>query len=94
MIKAFSQVNMFFFFNYRFQEEKIYIESSVADSKSTSELPFPPVVQILTSQPFIALTLAHFGQLYGLHVLMIEIPTYLNNIQHFPLKNVCWPIFL
>ena len=43
-----------------------------------------------------SLLLAHFGHLYGLHLFMIEIPTYLSNIQHFRLKKVLFlcPIVL
>ena len=52
------------------------------------KLPFPPLLKMITSVPFLALIITHFGQNWGNYTLLTEIPTYLANIQHFSLKTV------
>ena len=42
---------------------------------------------MLTTPAFLALIITHFGQNWGLLTLLTEIPTYLDNIQHFPLTE-------
>ena len=42
---------------------------------------------MMASPAFLALIAAHTGQNWGLYTLLTEAPTYLNNIQHFSLKE-------
>ena len=74
------------------QEEKTYIEYHLDGVvKSTDKkLPHPPILKILTSIPFYALLITHIGNHWGIYTLLSEAPTYLNNIQHIPLKSVSW----
>ncbi len=70
-------------------EEKAYIKSKTLSKQDHgSSLPFPPFKQIFTCPAFHALILVHFGHNWGLNTLLTEIPTYLNNVQHFSLKAV------
>ena len=69
-------------------EEKDYIESRIPSMNEGSNLPFPPLLKIATSVPFLALTMAHLGQNWGFYTLLTETPTYLQNIQHLSLKAV------
>lgn len=71
------------------KDEKRYLElfgNKVRPPDSWSKL--PPFKSILTSVPFLAMTLAHFGNSVGLYMLVTEIPTFLNNILHFPIELV------
>ena len=70
------------------QAEKNYIESAIPSSNEGAKLPFPPLLKIVTSVPFIALIVVHMGQNWGFYTLLTETPTYLSNIQHFSLKTV------
>ena len=70
------------------KEEKDYIESRIPSVNVGSKLPFPPLLEIATSLPFIALAIAHIGQNWGFNTLLTETPTYLQNIQHLSLKAV------
>ena len=71
-----------------FQEEKSYITSNLKTDQKVEKLPFPPLKQIFTTPAFLALMVVHFCHNWGLYTMVTEIPTYLNNIQHFPLKAV------
>ena len=42
---------------------------------------------IFSTTAFWALIIAHCGQNWGFYTLLTEIPTYLDNIQHFSLAN-------
>lgn len=68
--------------------ERAYIVSHIPTSNKGSKLPFPPLLKIATSVPFLALLCAHIGQNWGYYTLLTETPTYLNNIQHFSLTAV------
>jgi hypothetical protein len=71
-----------------FKEERLYIEAHIASRNEGTELPFPPFLSIMATPAFLALVAVHFGNNWGLFTLLTEIPTYLNNIQHFSLKTV------
>lgn len=51
-------------------------------------LPPPPFLAFLKSPPFWAVLFAHVGHNWGFYTLLTEIPTYLQNIQHFSLQSV------
>lgn len=46
-----------------------------------------PVLQIITSLPFLAILLAHIAQNYGYETLMTELPTYLSTTMHLNIKT-------
>ena len=75
------------------QEEKAYIEFHIASRNEGRQLPFPPFASILRTPAFLALVAVHFGNNWGLFMLLTKIPTYLNNIQHFSLKTVSTRLF-
>ncbi|XP_064480573.1 sialin-like isoform X2 [Ornithodoros turicata] len=66
------------------QEERIYIETNQGDEHKRETLAIPWRA-VLTSLPFWALMLAHFGQNWGAYTLLTELPSYLKNIQHLPI---------
>lgn len=68
------------------KEECQYIETNIFSRNEGNNLPFPPVWQFMKTPAVLALVLVHFGHNWGLYTLLTEIPTYLNNIQHFSLK--------
>jgi ACS family sodium-dependent inorganic phosphate cotransporter-like MFS transporter 5 len=82
MLKASTKINLIF------KEERLYIEAHIASRNEGTELPFPPFLSIMATPAFLALVAVHFGNNWGLFTLLTEIPTYLNNIQHFSLKTV------
>jgi phage-related holin len=47
---------------------------------------------IATTPAFLALVAVHFANNWGLYALLTEIPTYLNNIQHFSLTTVSFQL--
>ena len=54
-----------------------------------SPQPLPiPWKGILTSMPFYAILAAHVAQNWGFYTLLTEMPTYLQNILHYPIKEV------
>uniref|UniRef100_A0A0P4WJ10 Sialin n=1 Tax=Scylla olivacea TaxID=85551 RepID=A0A0P4WJ10_SCYOL len=67
------------------QEEKKYIQSYCTAKKSQPVS--IPWMSLVTSLPMWCLTLVHFGQNWGFYTLLTELPTYLNNIQHFDMKS-------
>ncbi len=70
------------------QAERSYIESHIPPRSPDQALPFPPILLMLQTPAFLALIAVHFGNNWGLYTLLTEIPTYLNNIQHFSLTTV------
>lgn len=71
--------------------EKDYIERNLVQANTSfpdGKLPPPPIKSIFTSPPFLALIVANMCQNWGFYTLLTEIPTYLQNIQHFSLENV------
>ncbi|XP_040563687.1 sialin-like isoform X2 [Lepeophtheirus salmonis] len=67
--------------------EVIYLASSSSHSNGGQNTKFPPLRKILTSPPFIAIIIAHFGQNWGNYTFLTELPTYLSSIQHFSLDK-------
>ena len=68
-------------------KELSYIESNLILT-TTVDLPKPPYKSIFTCVPFLALMVSHMGQSWGYYTLLTEIPTYLQDIQHFSLQSV------
>lgn len=46
-------------------------------------------MDIVKSGPFWAILLAHMGYNYGYETLMTELPTYMKQVLHFSIKDVC-----
>ncbi|KAM7292521.1 putative inorganic phosphate cotransporter [Ixodes scapularis] len=67
-------------------EERIYIETNQGEEQAREKLPIPWRA-VLTSLPFWALMLTHFGQNWGFYTLLTELPSYLKNILHFDIKQ-------
>ena len=68
--------------------EKIHIQDNTP-KKQISNLPPPPVLKILTSKHVIANVVTSMGNSYGFYTLLSMTPTYLNNIQHVDIQQVC-----
>ncbi|CAN7999053.1 unnamed protein product, partial [Ixodes hexagonus] len=67
-------------------EERIYIETNQGEEQAREKLPIPWRA-VLSSLPFWALMLTHFGQNWGFYTLLTELPSYLKNILHFDIKQ-------
>ena len=70
------------------QVERDFVVSRIPSENEGKDLPFPPLKEISTSIPVMALAVAHVGQSWGFYTLLTETPTYLSNIQHFSMKAV------
>ncbi|KZC12018.1 Putative inorganic phosphate cotransporter [Dufourea novaeangliae] len=72
------------------QEEKEYIMQSLGhtknDSESKKKLPVP-WGEVLKSKPFIAILIAHFCSNFGWYMLLIELPTFMNQILKFDMSS-------
>ena len=66
----------------------MYIENNTP-KKQISNLPPPPIFKILTSKHVIANIVTSMGNSYGFYTLLSMTPTYLNNIQHVDIQQVC-----
>lgn len=67
-------------------EERIYIETNQGEEQAREKLAVPWRA-VLTSLPFWALMLTHFGQNWGFYTLLTEMPSYLKGILHFDIKQ-------
>lgn len=67
-------------------EERNMIKESLGDNLG-SHKKFPPVGGLLTSLPFIALTILHFGSLWGLYFLQTAAPMFMTDVLKFNLSN-------
>ncbi|RZB39599.1 inorganic phosphate cotransporter [Asbolus verrucosus] len=67
-------------------EEKQYIEGGIVSEEEKKELP-TPWTSIFTSMPFIAILVAHCGQNWGFWTLLTEIPSYMDNIMEYNIKD-------
>ncbi|XP_066974650.1 putative inorganic phosphate cotransporter [Macrobrachium rosenbergii] len=67
-------------------KELSYIRSNSPNVKSSKALKVP-WKDIATSMPFLCLIVYAFGDGIGFTTILTEIPTYLNNIQHFDLAS-------
>ncbi|KAJ8980966.1 hypothetical protein NQ317_013420 [Molorchus minor] len=66
-------------------EEKKYIDAGlVSEDRKTVPTPWR---SILTSLPFLAILVSHFGQNWGFWTLLTEIPSYMENILHFKIAS-------
>lgn len=68
------------------ETEREYIEKSIGDMVSKEKLK-PPYFSIMTSIPFLALLLLHYGNIWGLYFLLNEAPTFMKEILKFDLKR-------
>lgn len=68
------------------EKEKQLIEKSLGDTVST-EKQIVPFIRILTSIPFWALLLLHYGNLWGLYFLLTASPKYMSEVLKFKLSN-------
>ena len=75
------------------EEEKNYINCNVRKSYNNSsnveKFPPAPILKILSSGPVLANIVTALGQNYGFYTILKMTPTYLNNIQHISIRNVC-----
>ncbi|XP_076232798.1 major facilitator superfamily transporter 3 [Calliopsis andreniformis] len=71
------------------QEEKDYIMQSLGHSKSDDQHEKPPIPwrEILKSKPFMAILIAHFCSNFGWYMLLIELPTFMNQILKFDMSS-------
>ena len=58
-------------------------------NNSSESLPIP-YKAIFTSLPVYGLLIANIAQGYGFYTLLSEIPTYMSQILHFDIKEVCF----
>ncbi|XP_055532908.1 sialin-like [Wyeomyia smithii] len=68
------------------QEEKEFIEKSLGAAVSKQNL-LPPLVKIMTSVPFLALLVLHFGNLWGLYFLITAAPKFMSEVLGFKLAK-------
>lgn len=68
------------------KEEREMIQKSLGGSVSTKKQ-FPPLGKILTSIPFLALLLLHYGSLWGLFFLMNAAPLFMVQALNFNLAK-------
>ncbi|XP_076064319.1 putative inorganic phosphate cotransporter isoform X2 [Oratosquilla oratoria] len=68
-------------------EERTYIETSLSLKASNSKALPIPWYHILTSMPFWAIVVSHFGHNWGFYMLLTELPTYLKTILHFNMSE-------
>lgn len=52
------------------------------------QTPRVPFRSIALSMPFYAILFAHMGQNYGYETLLTELPTYMNKVLQFSIKEV------
>ncbi|XP_055625542.1 sialin-like [Toxorhynchites rutilus septentrionalis] len=68
------------------KEELEYIEKSMGDTISKQKL-LPPVGKVMTSVPFLALLVLHFGNLWGLYFLLTAAPKFMSEVLGFKLAK-------
>lgn len=66
--------------------ERDYIQKSLGDTIS-KEKRFPPIGSVLTSIPFYALLILHYGSLWGLFFLMNAAPMFMTQALNFNLSK-------
>lgn len=64
-----------------------YIQSSLGDSVSKTPAIQLPIIDIITSVPFFALLLLHFGNLFGLFFLLTATPRFMTEVLKFELTD-------
>ncbi|XP_078044963.1 major facilitator superfamily transporter 3 [Augochlora pura] len=72
------------------EDEKNYIMESLGHAKNSNEhkerLPVP-WKHVLKSKPFMAILIAHFCSNFGWYMLLIELPTFMNQILKFDMSS-------
>lgn len=69
------------------KEELEYIQNSLGDSISKTHDHQLPIFSILTSVPFLALLVLHFGNLFGLYFLITATPRFMTEVLKFKLSH-------
>ncbi|CAL8124169.1 unnamed protein product [Orchesella dallaii] len=69
------------------QEELHYITSSIGSSSRRTIKPPTPWRKLLTSGPVIAILVAQTGHGWGLYTLLTELPTFMDDVLHFDIKQ-------
>lgn len=67
-------------------EEKTMIKESLGENLSAHKK-LPPVTKLVTSVPLIALTLLHYGSLWGLYFLQTAAPRFMTDALNFKLSS-------
>jgi MFS transporter, ACS family, solute carrier family 17 (sodium-dependent inorganic phosphate cotransporter), other len=67
------------------KKEREYIQDSLGDSVSKSKS-LPPVLSVLSSIPFYALLILHYGSLWGLYFLQTAAPMFMTEALKFDLS--------
>ncbi|XP_071559510.1 putative inorganic phosphate cotransporter [Temnothorax nylanderi] len=68
------------------QEEKSYIVTSLGGHKKNIPKRVP-WLQVFRSKPFMAILIAHFCSNFGWYMLLIELPTFMNQILKFDMSS-------
>lgn len=68
------------------KKEKELIQKSLGGTVSKAKL-WPPMGELLTSLPFYALLILHFGNNWGLFFLLTAAPKFMNEALHFNLSK-------
>ncbi|XP_058459582.1 sialin-like [Malaya genurostris] len=66
--------------------EKKLIEDSFGDTVSKSKS-WPPLGKVLTSVPFLALLILHYGTIWGMNFFITQTPKFMNEVLGFKLAN-------
>ncbi|GFX70661.1 putative inorganic phosphate cotransporter [Trichonephila clavipes] len=69
-------------------EEEISLYYQTEDDRAAHMSINVPWRKILTSVPMLGLLVGHVGSYFGITILMIEIPAYLNSVLHFSVQQV------
>lgn len=69
------------------KEELEFIQSSLGDSVSKAPTIQLPISDIITSVPFLALLILHFGNLFGLFFLITATPRFMTEVLKFKLSD-------
>lgn len=69
------------------KDEREYIQSSLGDSLSKTHDHQLPILSIITSIPFAALLILHFGNLFGLYFLITATPRFMTEVLKFKLTH-------
>lgn len=67
-------------------EERNMIKESIGSNLSATKT-YPPVCSLLTSLPFLALTVLHYGGLWGLYFLQTAAPKFMSEVLGFNLSS-------
>ncbi|EDS26086.1 sialin [Culex quinquefasciatus] len=68
------------------KSEQEFIQKSFGDTMSAHKM-LPPVTKVLTSVPFMALLVLHFGNLWGLYFLLTAAPKFMSEVLGFKLAK-------